>query len=149
MLVFWFVTPCGLVGRYQRFRRWSQYVPPKRRYLLINTAIQHRKSASIFRQLTCIAITNILKTQLSDDTVHQRIIAMFAIHWLNDSICRFRRPRGQAMTRHRQHMHLVTGSNPIRGSDICQRISCVVLRWYVSSGIMMVYYPIRRTISYV
>jgi hypothetical protein len=43
-LVFWVVTPCGLVGRYQRFGgthchhlqhfgRLLQYVPPKRWYI--------------------------------------------------------------------------------------------------------------------
>jgi hypothetical protein len=80
-LVFWVVTQCGLVGRYQRFGgtyclhlqpwRWMQYVSPKRFYRLtsphgattqnINIDILSMTSKNIIQLQNYLKVTYILQ----------------------------------------------------------------------------------------
>jgi hypothetical protein len=94
MLVFRVVTPCGLVGRYQRFGkthslqpwRWREYVSPKRWYLLAST---HRTTTQKTNIDVFTAVTTLRDVRFKGDYVlfHVSILStMSRLLWNLSSI---------------------------------------------------------------
>jgi hypothetical protein len=70
-LVFWVVTPCGFVGRYQRFSpEDGGIIPPKRWYLpyQVLTALQPRKPHCFFFYI-CTSIHIIKSCNLKNEYI--------------------------------------------------------------------------------